>query len=135
MVKPKPGKKPNFPSNVDTSVMIADVPVKITFLHGDETLQEYEDVIDLKFDTKTPAGRELGKRLGYLKMQEGHTTESALFKIASDELHTHATEMIQALAPTGILKRAAGQQIHLHVKRNGDITYRMPIKDEASALP
>jgi hypothetical protein len=135
MVKPKPGKKPNFPSNVDETVFIADVPVKITFMLGDETLQEYEDVIDLTFDTKTPAGRELGKRMGMLKMQDGHTTESALFKIASDELHTHATEMIQAAAHTDILKRTAGRQVHLHVKRNGDITYRMPIKDEAPALP
>src|SRR3954469_16206447 len=70
----------HIPASVDKSVAIADVPVKITFLHGDETLQEYEDIIDLKFDTKTAAGRELGKRMAILTMREGLSTEEALFK-------------------------------------------------------
>src|SRR5690349_2387898 len=84
MTKQSAKSQRHIPSNVDKSVAIADVPVKITFLHGDETLQEYEDVIDLKFDTNPTSGREIGKRMAILTMREGYSTENALFKIASD---------------------------------------------------
>ena len=119
----------HIPESIDKSVAIADVPVKITFLHGDEKLQEYEDIIDLTFDTKTAAGKELGKRMAILTMREGLATEEALFKIASDEIHTHAAAMLQTMTHTDILKRAAGHEVHLRVLRNGDITYRMPMKE------
>ena len=111
-------------------MFIADVPIKITFLHGDETLQEYEDIIDRKFDTKTAAGRALGKRVAILTMREGLSTKEALFKIAGDEIHTHAAEMLQTMAQTDILKRASGHEVHLRVLRNGDITFPMPMKEQ-----
>lgn len=35
--------------NVDTSVTIADVPVKISIYHGEKLLKAYDDTIDLEF--------------------------------------------------------------------------------------
>jgi hypothetical protein len=124
----KTDKPKSIPSNVDTSVAIADVPVKIRFLHGDETLQEYEDVINVEFDTKTSKGIACGRRLLILKMQ-GYSTEEAIFTIASDQVHNHAEEILQSLAGTKLLNRAAGHEIRLSVARNGEITFKMPFKD------
>jgi hypothetical protein len=127
MPKQNTKKHHHIPAHGDKSIAIADVPVKISFIHGDETLQEYEDIIDLPFDTKTAAGQELGKRLAILTMRDGHATEEALFTIASDEIHTHAEAMLQQLANTDIRLRASGHEIHLCVLPNGDIPYRMPL--------
>jgi hypothetical protein len=103
--------------------------VKIVCLHGDETLREYDAVIDLPFDTKTATGQEIGKRMAILTMREGLSTEEVLFTIASDQIHTHAVEELAQLANTEILQCASGYGLHVRVLPNGDISCRMPMKN------
>jgi hypothetical protein len=39
-----------------------------------------------------------------------------------------AQETLKNLAHSKLLKRAAGHEVHLHIKRNGEITYKAPSK-------
>jgi hypothetical protein len=50
--KRKHEKRSPLPPNVDADVAIADVPVKISLYHGEELLDEYEDVVNLEFKMK-----------------------------------------------------------------------------------
>src|SRR5690349_9412837 len=62
-------------------------------------------------------------------MRDDLATEEALFTIASDEIHTHAAEMLQALAHTDIVKRAAGHEVHLRVVRRSKRKPLSPLPD------
>jgi hypothetical protein len=127
MAKQNLKKRRQIRRNVDISIMIADVPVKIRFIHEDETLGEYEEVIDVVFDYMTVEGIAYGRRMQILKAH-GLSTENAIFTIASEDVHDHALEILEKLANTEVVKRTAGHAIHMHVKRNREITYRMPVK-------
>jgi hypothetical protein len=112
--------------------MIADVPVTISIVHGVETLQEYEEVIDLEFTPQTPEGRTNVRRFHLLKEEQGLTTESALFTLASDAIGGVAQQPVSKLNTTKLLGRPATQQeIHVHIKRNGSIRYRRPLPQGA----
>jgi hypothetical protein len=117
-----------FPPNVDATIMIADVPVKICFTHGEETINEYEEVIDVVFDYKTAEGMAYDRKMQILNAQ-GLSTEDALFSIASDMVRDQAQETLKKLANSKLLKRAAGHEVHLDIKRNGEITYKAPFKE------
>jgi hypothetical protein len=103
-------------------LVIADIPVKISILHDTEPLKEYEDVIPVEFDPKTPEGNKNAYRLQQLGKM-GVSTENALFEIASEQVKKAAHHTVSALPPE-LTKRLAGQSVHVHVKRNGEITYR-----------
>jgi hypothetical protein len=83
MVKRKQEKRSPLPSNVYADIAIADVPVKIGFYHGDQLLDEYDDVIDLEFNRGLENGGGLAARMGEL-YRKGYSTEDALFTIASE---------------------------------------------------
>src|SRR5256885_337861 len=51
--------------------IIAQVPVLVTLTDGDETIHEFDTVIDLTFTDATPAGRKLTKRMSVLMLKEG----------------------------------------------------------------
>jgi hypothetical protein len=128
MPKQKKPQHSPFPPNVDATIMIADVPVKISFTHGEETINEYEEVIDLEFDRRLEKGGMLGNWIAEL-YQKGLSTEDALFTIASEMVQDQAQETLKKLAHSKLLKRAAGHEVHLHIKRNGEITYKTPLKE------
>jgi hypothetical protein len=128
MGKKKQEKRLPLPPNVDADIAIADVPVKIGFYYGNELFNEYDEVIDLEFNTKTEAGMALGIRMGEL-YRKGLKTEEALFTIASEMVQKQAIESLQSLIGTKLLKNAGGHEIHVHVKRNGEIKYKMPFKE------
>ncbi|MDQ3829290.1 MAG: hypothetical protein M3361_08270, partial [Candidatus Tectomicrobia bacterium] len=67
MSQPKYQKHSLKPTQHNTDLMIADVPVVISIVHGEETLEEYEDVIDLEFTPHTPEGRTNFRRFHLLK--------------------------------------------------------------------
>jgi hypothetical protein len=114
--------------HVDADIAIADVPVKITFYHGDELLDEYDDIIDLEFNRNSEKGGILGLWLGEL-YRKGLSTEDALFTIASEMIKAEAVEKLQSLRGTELHKKAIGHEIQIRVKRNGEITYKMPFKE------
>ena len=128
--QPKSQKHLVKPTRHDTDLMIADVPVVISFVHSEETLEEYEDVIDLEFTPHTPEGRTNFRRFHLLKGENGLSTESALFTLASDAVKDHAQELLSRLSITTKLKGSAQHELHLHIKRRGKITYRRPVKTE-----
>src|SRR3954453_4564014 len=97
MGKRKQEKRSPLPANVDASIAIADVPVKINFYHGDELLDEYEDIIDLEFNHRLEKGGVLGLWMGEL-YQKGMSTEDALFTIASEMVKAQAIETLQSRA-------------------------------------
>ena len=116
-------------SQQDTDLMIADVPVVISISHGEETLEEYEDVIDLEFTPHTLEGRTNFRRFHLLKDAKRLSTESALFTLASEAVKEHAQQLLSSIAPK--LKGSAQHELHLHIKRRGKITYRRPVNTEA----
>ncbi len=128
MSQPKSQKHLVKPTRHDTDLMIADVPVVISISHGEETLEEYEDVIDLEFTPHTPEGRTNFRRFHLLKGENGLSTESALFTLASEAVKDHAQQLLSRLSKTKKLS-AAQHELHLHIKRNGTITYRKLIED------
>src|SRR3954452_22131913 len=107
MAKQYSQKPRQIPPSVDTSIAIADVPVKIAFIQGDVTLNAYEDVIAVAFTPKTAAGREFAKRMSIQTVLDGQTTESALFTIASEAVKAQALETLQTLAQTDVVKRGS----------------------------
>jgi hypothetical protein len=109
MSRRKKQRREQPPPNVNTNIMIADVPVKINFMHGDETLKEYEEVIDVVFDYNTAQGVAYGKRMQLLKAQ-GHSTESTLFTIASEQVKAQTQEILQALGKTALIKKQPGMK-------------------------
>ncbi len=121
-------KQPLRPAKTDTDLMIADVPVVISIVHGEETLEEYEDVIDVEFTPHTPDGRTNFRRFHLLKEVKRLSTESALFTLASEAVKDHAQQLLSRLSKTKKLS-AAQHELHLHIKRNGTITYRKLIED------
>jgi hypothetical protein len=127
MSQPKHQKHPLKPAQTNTDLMIADVPVVISISHGEETLAEYEEVIDLEFSPQTLDGRTNMRRFSLLKEAKGLSTESALFTLASDAIRDHAQQFISRLSMASKLGSAAQHELHLHIKRNGTITYRRPI--------
>jgi hypothetical protein len=128
MAKGKQKKRPLLSPDVDMEIAIADVPVKISFYHGDELLDEYDDVIDLEFDHRLEKGGVLGLWMSEL-YRKGLATEDALFTIASEMVKAQADENLQSRIDTELLKKAARHEIKVHVKRNGEITYKMPYKE------
>jgi hypothetical protein len=128
MGKKKQEKRPPLPPNVDADIAIADVPVKISLYHGDELLDEYDDIIDLEFNRRVEKGGVLGMWIGEL-YQKGMSTEDALFTIASEMVKAQSVESLQSLVDTKVFKKAAGHAIQVHVKRNGEIKYKMPFKE------
>jgi hypothetical protein len=98
-------------------LVIADVPVKITFLHGEILLKEYADVIPVAFDPQTSEGNENAYMMHKLR-KEGLTTESAIFEIASEHFKKQAGNIVTNISPK-LTKPLAGQSLHIHVKRNG----------------
>jgi hypothetical protein len=61
--------------------------------------------------------------------KKGLSTEDALFTIASEMVQAEAAEKLQSLNGPKLVKKAAGHELHVHVRRNGDITYRMPMQE------
>ena len=115
----KQSKKAETQHNND--VTIADIPVKIMFLDGDRVLIEYHQIVSLEFGPDTPDGR---KALGMVHalIARGLDTEEALFTLASETVREHSAD-IKPIMASG----HSEQSIHLHVKRNGNITYRKPV--------
>jgi hypothetical protein len=119
----KQSSKPN-PENIDH--VVADVPVIICISHGEDILQEYEEVIDIEFNINTPEGRESMGKFYYLQREQRFSTEEALFTIASEAVRDHAQELLSALAPAKMLGGA--HELQLRIKRNGEIKYRGAVK-------
>jgi hypothetical protein len=69
------------------------------------------------------------RRAFILNKEKGLSTESALFTLASDAIHEHAQEFISKLDLVSKLGSAAQHEIHLHIKRNGEIKYRALVKE------
>jgi hypothetical protein len=103
-------------------LVMADVPVKISILHDAEALKEYEEVIPVEFDPKTQEGNQNASQLHQF-MKQGLSTESALFEIARAQAKQAAHDIVCNLTPE-LRMRLAGQSLHFHIKRNGEITYR-----------
>src|SRR3989442_1582082 len=110
------GKKTKQPNEKGT--MVAIVPVKITIEHADTILQEYEDEIDIPFDETTDEGKHYIAKFFYLTSEKGLSTESALFTLASEAINEEAQQI------TATVSAPAYHELHLRVKRNGEITYR-----------
>jgi hypothetical protein len=91
-------------------MMVADVPVKIAFMHGDETLGEYEDTINLTRTKKTAEGRQREKRLRILTTLDGQPLEGALYTMASEEVQARTDEFTQTHARTDLVKHASGHK-------------------------
>lgn len=110
------GKKAN--QHQKKSVYVAIVPVRITIEHTDTILDEYEDDIDISFDEATSEGKQYIAKFLYLTSEKGLSTESALFTIASEAVNEEAQQITSGIStPTS-------HELHLRVKRNGEITYR-----------
>src|SRR3954447_26906347 len=81
-------------------------------------------------EASLPAGG--GDALSLIWMAElyrkGLSTQDALFTIASEMVEVEAAEELQSLTGSELLKKAAGHNIQVKVKRNGEITYKMPFK-------
>jgi hypothetical protein len=127
MMTQKVKKHRQIPPSVDTSVTITDVPVKISIYHGEKLLNEYADIIDLEFSRELKNGGVLGSWMDEL-CKQGLSTGDALFTIASEIVEVEAAQNLQSLVDSKLLKNAAGQKLHVKVKRSGDITYRIPVK-------
>jgi hypothetical protein len=119
------------PAQTDAELMIADVPVLIHISHGEEVLQEYEDVIDLEFTTQTPEGRANMGKMYELQVKQGLSTESALFTIASEAVRETAEELASSPIVTSKVGQQSPHELHVHVKRNGTITFRKLAAEEA----
>jgi hypothetical protein len=105
------------PGQSEPELVVAKVPVKISIGHGETIIDEYEDVIDLEMTETTPEGSHNIAMFFSLTREKGLSTESALFTIASEAVQKEAIHIISAYtSPTH-------HELHLHVKRNGDITY------------
>jgi hypothetical protein len=97
---------------------VALIPVKITIEHGGTIAQDHEDVIDIACDESTPEGKKTLAKLLYLTHEKGLSTESALFTLASEAVNEQAQKIAAPIStPTH-------HELHLHVSRNGEITYR-----------
>jgi hypothetical protein len=59
--------------------------------------------------------------MAILTMREGISTEEVLFTIASDQIHTHAVEMLTQLTNAEILQLAGSHEVRIYVTKNGDI--------------
>jgi hypothetical protein len=113
--------------NLDTSVTIADVPVKVSIYHGEKLLNEYDDIIDLEFSPELKNGGVLGSWMDEL-CKQGLSTGDALFTIAGEIMQEEVARNLQSLVDSKLLKNAAGQKLHVQVTRSGDITYRISVK-------
>jgi len=124
-VKPDKRNKqfPQPPKQVPDT-MIANVPVIITISHNENILQEYEEVIDIKFTQNTPEGKTNMRNMYLLKEKEGFSIETALFTLASDAVRETAEQLISKLVVLKNLTSVGNHERHLHVKRNGEIKYR-----------
>src|SRR4051794_16220713 len=118
MAQPKHKKQSSKfkPENIDP--VVADVPVIISISHGEDVLKEYEEVIDIELSKNTPEGRENMNKFYYFKLEQGYSTEPALFTIASEAVRDNAQQLISLLATTKKLGAAAQHELHLHIKRN-----------------
>jgi hypothetical protein len=128
MAQPKHKKQSSRPKPEDIDHLVADVPVIINISHGEDVLKEYEEVIDIEFSKNTLEGRENMNRFYYLKLEQRHSTESAIFTIASEAVRDNAQQLISMLAATKNLGAAAQHELHLHIKRNGEIKCRAAVK-------
>lgn len=98
--------------------MVAIVPVEIIIEHGDTILEEYEDDIDIPFDETTDEGKQYIAKFFYFTREQGLSTESALFTIASEAVNEEAQEI------TAKVRTPAYHELKLRVRRNGEISYR-----------
>jgi hypothetical protein len=89
----KKAKKKSAQQHEDGGYVAVIVPVKILIEHGDTILQEYEDDIDIHLDETTEEGKHYLAQFFYFTREQGLSTESALFTIASEALHEHAQEI------------------------------------------
>lgn len=64
--------------------------------------------------------------MGKLRNQ-GLSTGDALFTIASEIVEVEVAQNLHSLEDTKLLKKTAGQKLHVQVTRSGDITYRTPV--------
>jgi hypothetical protein len=101
----------------EEEVYRAKVPVKIRIQHGDTILKEYEDVIEVMFTDTTEEGRNNIANVHYLKNVKGVSTDEAIFLIASKAHEDFAKEFAATLSV------APAVELHIHIKRNGAITY------------
>jgi hypothetical protein len=62
--------------------------------------------------------------------KKGLSTEDALFTIASEMVEAQAVESLQSLNGTKFFRKAVGHEIHVHVKSNGEITYKCHSKSD-----
>ncbi len=105
-------------------LMIANVPVVIRILHGEQVIDEYEEVIDLGFTPKTSEGRENIAKVNYLRVEKDLSTDDAIFTLASEDVRDFAEQIISMLVASKSLEPTGQQALHFHVERNGDITYK-----------
>jgi hypothetical protein len=103
-------------------------PHKGAFATDIQHKRYHKKVIDLEFDHRLEKGGVLGNWMAELYKQ-GLSTGDALFTIASEMVEEQAVTGLETLIGTDIFKKAKGKEIHQHVKRNGEIKYRMPFKE------
>src|SRR4051794_38719264 len=128
MPQPQHKKQSSKPKSKDIDHVVADVPVIISISHGEDIIEEYEEVIDIEFNKNTPEGRDNASKFYYLQLGQGHSTETALFTLASEAIRDQAQQLISMLAATKKLGAAAQHELHLHIKRDGEIKYRAAAK-------
>lgn len=106
-------------SSSEEAVRIAKVPIKVTIEHGDAVLKKYEDVIDVEFTDKTEEGKSNIASALYLREVKGVSTDEAIFLIASKAHEEFAKEFAATLSISSPV------ELHVRIKRNGDISYGM----------
>ena len=115
--KQKPTTRQSGNASPEVDRYVAKVPVKIRIGHGDTILKEYEDVIDVEFTDKTEEGRRNIANIMYLKEEKGVSTDEAIFLLASKAHEDFAKQFAATLSAP------AYHELHVHIKRNGDISY------------
>ena len=100
-----------------TTAHVANVPVIIRIGHGETILDEYDDVIDLEMTEDTSDGKHNIAMVYYLTQEKGLSTEEALFTLASEAVKKEAVHVIS------FYTSSPHDELHLHIKRNGEILY------------
>jgi hypothetical protein len=100
----------------------AQVPVKVTVIHADAILLEYEEAVTLTYTDSTEEGKRNIFRTAYLTTHEAVSFDDALFNLAS--------KVIETRTPDEHLKKAAVQlnppyslDVSIFVTKTGNITY------------
>jgi hypothetical protein len=101
----------------EPTTYVANVPVIIRIGHGETILDEYDEVIDLEMTEDTPDGKYNIAMEYYLTKEKGLSTEEALFTLASETVKKEAVHVIS------FYTSSPHDELHLHIKRNGEIFY------------